>query len=141
MSHLLQNIFNAPQARARLELREETTEQDAVDVIDMMKDRLVKLFSHCRCAYQKFYSIYSGENVDFNQSFFHLIPFSLFLRSMIDTQLDGMGFMDFSRSQHGSGMSKIAQVRKMVNLLQERAQLKCSSIFSVQEMKDIARVI
>ena len=60
---------------------------------------------------------------------------------MVDTQLDAMGFMDFSRSQHGSGMSKTAQVRKMTNLLQQRAQIKGSSIFSVQDMKDIARVI
>ena len=60
---------------------------------------------------------------------------------MVDTQLDAMGFMDFSRSQPGSGMSKTAQVRKMTNLLQQRAQIKGSSIFSVQDMKDIARVI
>ena len=59
---------------------------------------------------------------------------------MIDTQLDGMGLMDFSRSQHGSGMSKGPLVKKMVNLLQKRAEQKKSSYFQVQEMKQIARV-
>ena len=73
-------------------------------------------------------------------NFYQIKILSIYFRSMIDTQLDGMGFMDFSRSQHGSGMSKTAQVKKMVNLLQRRAEQKNCPLFQVQEMKQIARV-
>ena len=57
------------QARARLELREKATHQDAQDVVEIMK-----------C-------------------------------SLLDTYSDDLGFLDFNRSQHGSGMSSRNQVR------------------------------
>lgn len=63
-------LLNNFQARAKVELREEATESDAKDVIEILK-----------C-------------------------------SMMDTYSDEFGSIDFTRSQHGSGMSSRNQVRK-----------------------------
>ena len=57
-------------ARARLEMREKASRQDAQDVVEIMK------------------------------------------YSLLDTFSDDFGNLDFQRSQHGSGMSSRAQVRR-----------------------------
>ena len=41
--------------------------------------------------------------------------------SMMDTYSDGLGGLDFERSQHGSGMSKKAQAKKFISVLNRKA--------------------
>ena len=59
---------------------------------------------------------------------------------MIDTYTDGMGFLDFQRSQHGSGMSSRSQAKKFIALLQRTSDRTYNTLFSVQEMRQIAKV-
>jgi len=40
---------------------------------------------------------------------------------MMDTYSDGLGGIDFERSQHGSGMSKKAQAKKFISVLNRKA--------------------
>ncbi len=60
--------------------------------------------------------------------------------SMIDTYTDGMGFLDFQRSQHGSGMSSKSQAKKFIALLQRMSERTYNTLFSIQEMRQIAKV-
>lgn len=63
----------------------------------------------------------------------------IFKLSMIDTFSDQFGGIDFSRSQHGSGMSTKNQAKKFISALQRRAELQSRSVFSVQELKEVAQ--
>ncbi|XP_037526875.1 DNA helicase MCM8 [Rhipicephalus sanguineus] len=92
----LESLIRLTQARARLELREECTAQDALDVIELMK------------------------------------------HSIADTQSDGMGSVDFRRSQHGSGMSKPAQARALVSALTKESQRTGNRIFTTSELRTVA---
>ncbi|XP_064623313.1 DNA helicase MCM8-like [Lineus longissimus] len=93
----LESLIRLTEARARLELREAATAQDAQDVIDIMKD------------------------------------------SMMDTFSNEFGFLDFQRSQHGSGMSSKSQAKKFVSVLQKIAEQTYNSLFAVQQMRQIAQ--
>ncbi|XP_071834989.1 DNA helicase MCM8-like isoform X2 [Apostichopus japonicus] len=93
----LESMIRLTEARARLELRENTTEQDAQDVIDLMKF------------------------------------------SMVDTYSDQFGFLDFQRSQHGSGMSSRSQAKKFISLLNSVAERTYNNIFTIQQMREIAK--
>ncbi|CAF4492176.1 unnamed protein product, partial [Rotaria sp. Silwood2] len=90
----LESLMRLTEARAKLELREECTESDAQDVIQIMK------------------------------------------ASMIDTYTDENGELDFSRLQHGSGMSRAAE--KMMNAIRCISEKKKSPLFSTAELKQIA---
>ncbi|KAJ8045687.1 DNA helicase MCM8 [Holothuria leucospilota] len=92
----LESMIRLTEARARVELREKTTEQDAQDVIDLMKF------------------------------------------SMIDTYSDQFGFLDFQRSQHGSGMSSRSQAKRFISILNGVAERTYNNIFTVQQMREIA---
>ncbi|KAH6940523.1 hypothetical protein HPB50_000544 [Hyalomma asiaticum] len=92
----LESLIRLTQARARLELREECTAQDALDVIELMK------------------------------------------HSIADTQSDGLGSVDFRRSQHGSGMSKPAQARALVSALTKESQRSGNRIFTTSELRTTA---
>ncbi|XP_013415383.1 DNA helicase MCM8 [Lingula anatina] len=93
----LESLIRLTEARARLELREEATEHDAKDVVDIMKF------------------------------------------SMIDTYSNELGFLDFERSQHGSGMSSKAQGKRLIAALQKMSETTYNSLFTVQEMRQIAQ--
>ncbi|GAB1601268.1 DNA helicase MCM8 [Argonauta hians] len=93
----LESLIRLTEARARAELREEATKEDAEDVIAIMK------------------------------------------YSMKETYSDEFGSLDFRRSQHGSGMSSKSQHKKFISVLQQRAEKTYNSIFTVQEMKQIAK--
>ncbi|XP_071961751.1 DNA helicase MCM8-like [Antedon mediterranea] len=93
----LESLVRLAEARARLEMREKVTEQDATDVVEMMK------------------------------------------YSMIDTFSDEFGFMDFARSQHGSGMSTKSQAKKFISLLNKVAERTCNKNFTVQQMRALAK--
>ncbi|XP_029642907.2 DNA helicase MCM8 [Octopus sinensis] len=93
----LESLIRLTEARARAELREEATKEDAEDVIAIMK------------------------------------------YSMKETYSDEFGMLDFRRSQHGSGMSSRSQHKKFISLLQRKAEKTYNSIFTVQEMKDLAK--
>ncbi|CAB3979134.1 DNA helicase MCM8-like [Paramuricea clavata] len=93
----LESLIRLTEARARLELREESTRQDAIDVIEIMK------------------------------------------YSLVDTYSDGMGNLDFRRSQNGSGMSRNAQAKRFVAELERISELEYNSLFTIDQMKQIAK--
>ncbi|XP_038074651.1 DNA helicase MCM8-like [Patiria miniata] len=93
----LESLVRLTEARARLELREKAEQQDAEDVVELMKF------------------------------------------SMIDTYSDEFGFLDFQRSQHGSGMSSRSKAKRFIAVLNRVAEQTYNSLFSVQQMRDIAR--
>ncbi|XP_060580099.1 DNA helicase MCM8-like [Ruditapes philippinarum] len=93
----LESMIRLTEARARLELREMATKEDAEDVIEIMK------------------------------------------YSMVDTYSDQFGGLDFRRSQHGSGMSGRSQPKKFVAALQRISDQTYNSIFTVQQMQQIAK--
>lgn len=92
----LESLIRLSEARARLELREDVTEEDAQDVVHIMK------------------------------------------YSMVDTFMDSFGFLDFQRSQHGSGMSSRSQAKRLIAQMQRITEQTCNSLFTVQEMRQIA---
>lgn len=93
----LESMIRLTEARARLELREEATKEDAEDVIQIMK------------------------------------------YSMVDTYSDQFGGLDFKRSQHGSGMSGRSQPKKFIAALQRISDQTYNSIFTIQQMQQIAK--
>ena len=60
--------------------------------------------------------------------------------SMYDTYSDEYGFIDFRRSQHGSGMSQKSQAKCYVAELDRIAKENDSALFNVTQLKDIAKV-
>lgn len=95
----LESLIRLTEARARVELREEASKEDAEDVVAIMK------------------------------------------YSMKETYSDEFGLLDFRRSQHGSGMSARSGPKKFISLLQQRAEHTYNSLFTVQEMKQLAQEI
>ncbi|CAG2189986.1 MCM8 [Mytilus edulis] len=93
----LESLIRLTESRARLELREVATKEDAGDVIEIMK------------------------------------------YSMVDTYTDQFGGLDFKRSQHGSGMSGRSQPKRFIAGLQKVAEQTYNSIFTVQQMRQIAK--
>ncbi|XP_071080734.1 DNA helicase MCM8-like [Haliotis cracherodii] len=93
----LESLIRLTEARARLELREVATSQDAEEVVEIMKF------------------------------------------SMVDVYSDQFGWLDFKRSQHGSGMSGRSQPKRFVAALQKVAEQTYNSIFTVQQMRQIAK--
>ncbi|XP_071552427.1 DNA helicase MCM8-like [Panulirus ornatus] len=93
----LESLIRLTEARARCELREEASEGDARDVVEVMRF------------------------------------------SMMDTFSDEFGLLDFQRSQHGSGSSNRAQMKKFVATLQRMSDSTYKSIFSIDEMRQLAR--
>lgn len=92
----LESLIRLSQARARLELREEVTEQDARDVIEIMKQSLLETFE------------------------------------------DEFGNIDFRKS---SGMSKSKEIKRFIQKLQKLSEQNCKSIFSADELQQIAKDI
>ncbi|XP_045612321.2 DNA helicase MCM8 [Procambarus clarkii] len=93
----LESLIRLTEARARCVLREEATEDDARDVVEIMRF------------------------------------------SMMDTFSDEFGLLDFQRSQHGSGSSNRAQMKKFVAVLQKMSDKTYKSMFSIDEMRQLAR--
>ncbi|XP_059176311.1 DNA helicase MCM8-like [Physella acuta] len=61
--------------------------------------------------------------------------------SMQDVYSDQFGFIDFQRSQHGSGMSGRSQPKKFVSALQRVAEQTYNNIFTVQQMRQLSKDI
>ena len=59
---------------------------------------------------------------------------------MYDTFSDELGLLDFERSEHGSGMSQRSQAKRLVAELGRVSRHQGSPMFTVQQMKDIAKV-
>ena len=95
----LESLIRLTEARARLEMRELAVEQDARDVIEIMKF------------------------------------------SMYDTFSDDFGQVHFQRSQNGSGMSSRSQAKRFITELNRISEATFNTLFSVPQMKDIARKI
>ncbi|UJR35560.1 hypothetical protein I4U23_028313 [Adineta vaga] len=95
----LESLMRLTEARAKLELREECTKSDALEVVQIMR------------------------------------------ASMIDTYTDENGQLDFSRLQHGSGMSRASEVKKMMNAIRCVSEKKKSPMFSKADLKQLATEI
>ncbi|XP_070576847.1 DNA helicase MCM8-like [Ptychodera flava] len=59
--------------------------------------------------------------------------------SMVDTYSDEFGLLDFQRSQHGSGMSSRSQAKKFIAVLNRMSEQTYNSLFTVQQMRQIAK--
>ena len=59
--------------------------------------------------------------------------------SMLDTFSDELGVLDFSRSLHGSGMSRKSAAKKLVTVLQRAFEQGWDRVFAVQDMRDLAQ--
>lgn len=66
--------------------------------------------------------------------------FNTIHHSMRDTFSDEYGFLDFQRSQHGSGMSQKNQAKKFISELSRMADHTNSSTFTWSQLKDITKV-
>lgn len=93
----LESLIRLTEARARLELRDTANEQDAKDVVEIMKF------------------------------------------SMQHTYSDEYGFLDYSRSHNGSGMSQKAQAKHLVSELSRLAERNGDSTFSLSQLRDITQ--
>lgn len=60
--------------------------------------------------------------------------------SMYDTFSDEFGTVDFQRSQHGSGMSQRSQAKRFISELSRISEHTTNSTFTVQQMRDTAKV-
>lgn len=92
----LESLIRLTEARARLELRETATKEDAEDVVEIMK------------------------------------------HSLADTYSDGLGNLDFQRSQLGSGMSQRGAAKKLINALHTYAQRTNQTQFDLQTLRSVA---
>eukprot|EP00118_Oscarella_pearsei_P021490 m.241450 g.241450 ORF g.241450 m.241450 type:complete len:141 (+) comp40205_c0_seq79:2198-2620(+) len=61
--------------------------------------------------------------------------------SMMDTYSDASGVVNFQRSQHGSGMSKRGQAKRFIAELEKIAANTFKSVFSIAQMREIAKGI
>ncbi|XP_030855456.1 DNA helicase MCM8 [Strongylocentrotus purpuratus] len=59
--------------------------------------------------------------------------------SMIDTYSDQFGFLDFQRSQHGSGMSSKSLAKRFVAVLNKVAERTYNNIFTMQHLRELAQ--
>ncbi|XP_049789773.1 DNA helicase MCM8-like isoform X1 [Schistocerca nitens] len=94
----LESMIRLCEARAKLELRSEVSEIDALEVVEIMR------------------------------------------YSLVDTMSDSFGTLHFQRSQNGSGMSSKSKAKKFIMALQRQAEVQSRSVFSVQELKEIAKL-
>ena len=128
----LMSLKRLTEARARLELREEAGEQDALDVIEMMKTSMVDTFSDengvmeftrgqmgsgmsCRAAAKKFMQILRKASEDQRKSLFSVNEMKR-LASMGNVTLKG-SFMDLldSLNIHGYLLKKSAHLYKLLS--------------------------
>lgn len=68
---------------------------------------------------------------------FMLINFSLSWNSLADTYSDGLGNLDFERSQLGSGSS----AKRLVNALHSHCQKTNQKLFDLQTLRSMAEKI
>ncbi|GFO02710.1 DNA helicase mcm8-like [Plakobranchus ocellatus] len=61
--------------------------------------------------------------------------------SMQDVYSDQYGWLDFQRSQHGSGMSGRSQPKKFVSALQRVAEQTYNNLFTMDQMRQISKDI
>lgn len=92
----LESLMRLTEARAKLELREECTKHDALEVVQIMK------------------------------------------ASMIDTYSDENGQLDFTRLQHGSGMSRANEMKRLMQGIRQVAERKRANLFSTSDLKQLA---
>ena len=59
---------------------------------------------------------------------------------MCDTYSNEFGFLDFQRSQNGSGMSQKSQAKHFISELSRQADCIGSAIFSWSQLKEISQV-
>lgn len=58
--------------------------------------------------------------------------------SLADTYSDGLGSLDFQRSQLGSGMSQRSVGKRLVNALHSHAQRTNQKLFDMQQLRSLA---
>ena len=60
---------------------------------------------------------------------------------MVDTYSDETGVLDFTRTQHGAGMSNRAAAKALINVMQRQFKTTMNNTFTVTDMKNLAQVI
>lgn len=58
--------------------------------------------------------------------------------SLVDTYSDGLGNLDFDRSQLGAGMSQRSAAKRLVNALHSHAQRTNEKQFDLQTIRSVA---
>ena len=128
----LMSLKRLTEARARLELREEAVEQDALDVIEMMKTSMVDTFSDefgvidftraqmgsgmsCKAAAKKFMQILRKSSEDQRKSLFTVDEMKR-LASVGNVTLKGT-FLDFLESLNNQGflLKKSARLYQLLD--------------------------
>jgi len=59
---------------------------------------------------------------------------------MVDTYSDETGVLDFTRTQHGAGMSNRAGAKALINVMRRQFQVTLDDVFSVADIKLLAQV-
>ncbi|KAH0513946.1 DNA helicase MCM8 [Microtus ochrogaster] len=116
----LESLIRLTEARARLELREEATKEDAEDIIEIMKHR--REASPCFAVLMMALAL--------------PVPSS---HSMLGTYSDEFGNLDFERSQHGSGMSNRSTAKRFISALNSIAERTYNNIFQYHQLRQIAK--
>lgn len=70
-----------------------------------------------------------------------IVNFSLSWNSLADTYSDGLGNLDFERSQLGSGMSQRSSAKRLVNALHSHSQKTNQKLFDLQTLRSMAEKI
>lgn len=70
-----------------------------------------------------------------------LVNLSLSWNSLADTYWDGLGNLDFERSQLGSGMSQRSAAKRLVNALHSHSQKTNQKLFDLQSLRSMAEKI
>lgn len=155
------------QARARLDLREKATKGDAEDVVEIMKHRWnyrsliiivsINLFTAVKHVKWVVLLLYYASV----WLWWHLVTISalylscavlrckmclspsvcvciVLLCSLADTYSDGLGNLDFGRSQLGAGMSQRSAAKRLVNALHSHAQRTNQMQFDLQTLRSVA---
>ena len=82
-----------------------------------------------------------AQHCTYTDQFGGLDFYCFILTSMVDTYTDQFGGLDFKRSQHGSGMSGRSQPKRFIGALQRVSEQTYNSIFTIQQMRQIAKVM
>lgn len=70
-----------------------------------------------------------------------LVNFSPSCNSLADTYSDGLGSLDFERSQLGSGMSQRSSAKRLVNALHSHSQKTNQKLFDLQTIRSMAEKV
>ena len=122
-----QNNITSWLVRAKLELREECSEQDALDVVEIMKSCMVDTVSD-NIGIMDF-SRYINTN--------HWLVGTVLILSSDRLVHNNSIFWLVVRSHMGSGMSSRGAAKKFIQILNRHSEIQQKNLFTLDEMKTI----